>query len=87
MVTTQSLVHGDVLPGRTKRALEEPMSISLQRTGGVYEVTKGNGTTYIVDILKQTCSCPDTHQRCKHRRRVERELSLDLLPTPDGYLP
>lgn len=86
-VTTHTHVHGASLPGRTKRALEEPMTVSLHASDGTYRVEKQNGSTYIVDVLEATCTCPDRHPHCKHQRRVERELALDRLPTPSGRLP
>lgn len=86
-VNEQARVHGSSLPGRTKRALEEPMTVSLHASDGTYRVEKQNGSTYLVDVLEATCTCPDRHRRCKHRRRVERELALDRLPTPGGRLP
>jgi len=86
-ITTYARVHGTCIPGRTERALEEPMTVSLHASDGRYRVEKQNGSTYLVDILKATCTCPDRHSRCKHRRRVERELALGRLPTPDGRLP
>jgi uncharacterized Zn finger protein len=63
------------------------MTVSLHASGGRYRVEKQSASTYFVDVLEATCTCPDRHSRCKHRRRVERELALDRLPTPDGRLP
>jgi|AntDeeMinimDraft_4_1070355.scaffolds.fasta_scaffold00796_3 hypothetical protein len=80
-------VHGTSLPGRTQRALEEPMMVSLHASDGTYRVEKQTGSTYLVDVLEESCTCPDRHRRCKHRRRVERELALGWLPTPGGRLP
>lgn len=86
-VASYSRVHGVSLAGRTQRALEEPMSVSLHASDGTYRVEKQNGSTYLVDVLEDSCTCPDRHGRCKHRRRVERELELGWLPTPGGRLP
>lgn len=86
-VNEQVRVHGASLPGRTKRALEEPMTVSLHASSGTYRVEKQNGSTYLVDVLEATCTSPDRHRRCKHRRRVECELALNRLPTPGGRLP
>jgi len=72
---------------RTKRAKREDMNVSLLRKGGIYEVDSESGNTYEVDILEDICSCPDNHDRCKHRRRVEMEIDCHRVPRPDGRLP
>jgi hypothetical protein len=41
---------------------------------------------YLVDVLEETCTCPNRHSDCKHWRRGERELALGRLPTSDGRL-
>jgi len=86
-ITTYARVHGTCIPGRTERALEEAMTVSIHASGGRYRVEKQSGSTYLVDVLEATCTCPDRHSRCKHRRRVERELALGRLRTPGGRLP
>ena len=77
---------------RARRAREEPMTVSLRRTGGVYDVQSESGNTYRVDIAAAECSCPDWQERepdggCKHLRRVKLEIQAGRVPTPDGRLP
>lgn len=85
--TTHRLAHGITLPGRTQRALEEPMAVTLSQKGGVYQVRKQDNSTYLVDVVNGTCTCPDPHDHDKHQRRVERELELDRVPTIGGSIP
>lgn len=68
------------------------MTVSLRRTGGVYDVQSESGNTYRVDIVAGDCSCPDWQHRepeggCKHLRRVRLEVERGDVPTPDGRLP
>jgi hypothetical protein len=56
---------------RAKRARGDGMNVAILRRGGCYEVDLASGNTYEVDLLDETCSCPD-HQNpdtptpCKH---------------------
>lgn len=72
---------------RTKRAKREDMDISFLAKPGRYEVHSASGSRYEVDVLEETCSCPDIAERCKHRRRVEIEIEAKRVPRPDGKLP
>lgn len=77
---------------RARRAREENMDIVLRRYGGIYDVRSESGTTYQVDVLEQTCTCPDSQQTdppggCKHLRRVETDIQAGRVPRPDGKLP
>jgi len=77
---------------RATRAREDDMDIALFRRGGCYEINSASGNTYEVDLLDETCTCPD-HQNpetptpCKHVQRVQLELDAGRLPRPDGRLP
>ena len=77
---------------RAKRAQEDDMDVVLVHWGGCYEVDSASGNTYDVDLLNETCSCPD-HQNpetptpCKHVQRVQLELDAGQIPRPDGRLP
>lgn len=77
---------------RARRARDEAMTVSLRRTGGIYDVQSESGHTYRVDLGAGTCSCPDWQQRepeggCKHLRRVRLDVQTGQVPTPDGRLP
>ncbi|MDX1583902.1 MAG: hypothetical protein R3338_09915 [Thermoanaerobaculia bacterium] len=77
---------------RAKRAREDDMDVALVHRGGCYEVDSASGNTYDVDLLDETCTCPD-HQNpetptpCKHVQRVQLELDAGQIPRPDGRLP
>lgn len=89
---TDSDSDGDVstLESRTRRALQEDMTVALCKAGGVYTVTGESGSLYLVDVSRGTCTCPDQQKdsvdRCKHLRRVDIELRKRTIPTPDGRL-
>jgi hypothetical protein len=77
---------------RTQRAYRESMQVSLAHAGGHYTVYAASGTTYDVDIVAETCTCPDYRANepeggCKHLRRVDLEIQAKRVPTPDGRLP
>jgi len=77
---------------RTQRAREEDMDVSLLAKGGVYDVHSQSGNTYEVDVVAQSCTCPDWQKRepesgCKHLRRVDIEIKTGSVPRPDGHLP
>jgi len=82
----------DDLEPRTKRAVDEAMDVSLLSKGGRYEVQSASGNRYEVDIIAESCTCPDWQQRtpegrCKHMRRVDHEIKQGQVPRPDGQLP
>ena len=77
---------------RAKRAREDDMDVALLHRGGCYEVDSASGNTYEVDLLDETCTCPDyqnpdTPTPCKHVQRVQLELDAGQIPRPDGRLP
>ncbi|WP_336330701.1 hypothetical protein [Haloarcula sp. CGMCC 1.2071] len=72
---------------RTKRAKQEDIDVSFLAKPGRYEVHSASDSRYEVDVLEETCSCPDVAERCKHRRRVEIEINAQRVPRPDGKLP
>ncbi|NLV14035.1 hypothetical protein [Haloarcula argentinensis] len=72
---------------RTKRAKQEDIDVSFLAKPGRYEVHSASDSRYEVDVLEETCSCPDEAERCKHRRRVEIEIEAKRVPRPDGKLP
>ncbi|MFC4540487.1 hypothetical protein ACFO5R_00935 [Halosolutus amylolyticus] len=74
---------------RTRRALTENMDVRFGQRGPVYDVFSESGSTYVVDVEKETCTCPDFEQRqpdggCKHLRRVDLEIRTGLISAPDG---
>jgi len=82
----------DDLEPRTKRAIDEAMDVSLFSKGGRYEVQSASGNRYEVDVVDESCTCPDWQQRapeggCKHLRRVDYEIKRGRVPRPDGRLP
>ncbi len=92
MVIAESSSQSNDLEPRTRRAIIEEMAISLLEKGGRYEVRSGSGTRYEVDVIGESCSCPDWQQRspeggCKHLRRVDHEIKRGRVPRPDGCLP
>ncbi|WP_246989782.1 hypothetical protein [Halorientalis marina] len=82
---------------RTKRAKREEMDVSFHQKPGVYEVHSASGSYYEVDVIAETCTCPDFKQtcsdpdtpidKCKHLRRVALEIEAGTVPRPDGKLP
>lgn len=80
------------LEARTRRAIDEEMDVSLLAKGGQYEVRSQSGHVYDVDVVGESCTCPDWQQRepdggCKHLRRVDHEIKQGQVPRPDGQLP
>ena len=74
---------------RTRRALTEEMEVTFVERGPVYDVLSQSGATYLVDVEKETCTCPDFEKRqpdggCKHLRRTDLEIRTGLVPAPDG---
>ena len=56
---------------------------------GVYVVLNGDGVAYLVDVARETCTCPDYQYRaqrlgvpCKHQLAVA--LYRERQPDPDG---
>jgi len=92
MVVAEQATQQDALEPRTRRAVDEPMNVSLLAKGGRYEVASASGNRYDVDIIGKSCTCPDWQQRtpeggCKHMRRVDYEIKQGRVPRPDGRLP
>lgn len=61
------------------------MDVSLLSQGGCYEVQSTSRNRYEVDIIGESCTCPDWQQRtpeggCKHMRRVDHEIKQDVFP-------
>lgn len=49
-------------------------------------VVETEGGTYVVDVERGTCTCPDhaiRHSHCKHLRRVAIEITAGRVPAPD----
>jgi len=92
LVVGENAQSKDNLEPRTKRAVAEAMDVSLLSKGGRYEVQSASGNRYEVDVIKESCTCPDWQQRspeggCKHLRRVDHEIKRGRVPRPDGRLP
>ncbi|GCF15924.1 hypothetical protein Harman_38590 [Haloarcula mannanilytica] len=79
-------VHSEDEP-RTKRAKREDIDVSFLAKPGRYEIHSASDSRYEVDVLEETCSCPDVAERCKHLRRVDIEIKAKRVPRPDGKLP
>jgi hypothetical protein len=91
VVTKHSSQRADLEP-RTRRAVDEAMAVSLLEKGGRYEVQSASGDRYDVDVISESCTCPDWQQRspeggCKHIRRVDHDIKQGRIPRPDGRLP
>ena len=92
MVVTEHSTQTDGLEPRTRRAVDEEMAVSLLEKGGRYEVRSASGNRYEVDVIGESCTCPDWRKRtpeggCKHLRRVDHEIKQGQVPRPDGRLP
>lgn len=92
MVTSADNGQTDDLEPRTRRAVTEEMSVSLLEKGGRYEVQSASGNRDEVDVIGESCTCPDWQQRspgggCKHLRRVDHETKRGRVTRPDGRLP
>ena len=69
---------------RAERARTEPMTVRPLRDGRY--VVETDGGTYVVDVERGTCTCPDHAIRgahCKHLRRVAIEINEGTVPAPD----
>ena len=92
LVVDENAESQDNIEPRTKRAVAEAMDVSLPSKGGRYEVQSASGNRYEVDVIDESCTCPDWQQRspeggCKHLRRVDHEIKQGRVPRPDGRLP
>jgi hypothetical protein len=92
MVASANGGQVDDLESQTRRAVTEEMSVSLLEKGSRYEVQSMSGNRYEVDVVGESCTCPDWHQRspvsgCEHLRRVDHEIKRGRVPRPDGRLP
>jgi hypothetical protein len=92
MVVTEHSSQQDDLEPRTRRAVDEEMAVSLLEKGGRYEIHSASGNRYEVDVISESCTCPDWTQRtpeggCKHMRRADHEIKQGRVPRPDGRLP
>lgn len=70
--------------GRALRARTEPMTVRPLRDRRY--VVETDGGTYVVDVERRTCTCPDhaiRGARCKHLRRVAIEITTGRVPAPD----
>ena len=79
----QAGISGDGIDDRTKRALQQKMSV-LEESGGLYIVVSESGSEYQVDTRKNRCTCPDYKHRnavCKHIRRVDFATGIWTLKT------
>ena len=68
---------------RTRRALDECMTVLPGDRDGAYTVVGENDETYQVDLHARACSCPDHEYRdayCKHLRRCEVATGREPLP-------
>lgn len=72
------------LDERSSRAWTERMSVR-QLPDDRYVVEGESGATYVVDLPRGRCTCPDHEirgERCKHVRRVAIEITLGRVPPP-----
>lgn len=78
----------DDLDDRSIKALLTPMTViddcgDVAGAEGLFEVTTASGSEYIVDLVEETCTCPDHEYRgvrCKHIRRCEFETGRRAIP-------
>jgi hypothetical protein len=92
LVVDENARSNDDLEPRTKRAVAEAMDVSLLSKGGRDEVQSASGNRCEIDVIDESCTCPDWQQRspeggCKHLRRVDHEIKRGRVPRPDGRLP
>ena len=69
--------------GRARRARIEPMTVRPLRDRRY--VVETDGGTYVVDLERRSCTCPDhalRGARCKHLRRVAIEITEGRIPAP-----
>lgn len=75
----------DALDERSRRAWTEPMAVR-PLDDGRYAVDSQSGATYVVDLPRGDCSCPDNEIRgelCKHVRRVAIEINERRVEPPE----
>jgi len=74
------------LEGRTRRALEEYMTVLPEEETGLCRVYTESGSEYVVDTEDGACTCPDVRHNlghdelCKHQRRARFALGIDAVP-------
>jgi predicted nucleic acid-binding Zn finger protein len=74
------------LEGRTRRALEEYMTVLPEEETGLCRVYTQSGEEYVVDAEDGACTCPDVRhnlghdEACKHQARCRFALGLDAVP-------
>jgi predicted nucleic acid-binding Zn finger protein len=72
---------------RTRRALEEYMTVVPEDGTGLCTVYTESGSEYVVDAEDGACTCPDVRhnlghdEACKHQRRARFALGLDAVPS------
>lgn len=69
---------------RAARAWTERMAVR-PLGGGRYAVDSQSGATYVVDLPRSRCTCPDHEirgERCKHLRRVAIEVTSHRVAPP-----
>jgi predicted nucleic acid-binding Zn finger protein len=75
------------LEARTRRALEEYMTVLPEEETGLCRVYTESGSEYVVDAEDGACTCPDVRhnlghdEACKHQRRARFALGLDAVPS------
>lgn len=72
------------LDERSRRAWIERMAVR-PLDDGRYAVDSASGATYVVDLPRGYCTCPDSEIRgelCKHTRRVAIEINQGRVPSP-----
>jgi len=74
------------LEARTRRALEEYMTVLPEEETGLCRVYTESGEEYVVDTEDGACTCPDVRHNlghdelCKHQRRCRFALGMDAVP-------
>lgn len=76
----------DRLADRSERALYQKISTLPTDTPGQFEIVSQSGSTYSVDLVADTCDCPDHLHRdpsggCKHLRRARYATGDDPIPS------
>jgi hypothetical protein len=82
MTATESAARAD--ERRAERARTEPMTVRPLRDGRYVVETEGG--VYVADLEAAACTCPDHSirgARCKHLRRVARDVTAGRVPAPD----
>jgi hypothetical protein len=71
---------------RTRRALEEYVTVLPEEDTGLCRVYTESGEEYVVDAVDGACTCPDVRHNlghdelCKHQRRCRFALGIDAVP-------